>query len=57
MFPGGTKIKIILTMVGDMPKNSAIPPQTPNKALFSDNLNLFSNVTPLPTILIQTILL
>lgn len=44
----GKKIKISLTAIEDIPKNSAIPPQTPHIDLyFEDFLNLCSITYPL----------
>lgn len=44
---GGKKINISLTAKEDIPKNSAIPPQTPEKDLSVDDfLNLFCKLIP-----------
>lgn len=43
----GKKINISLTANEDIPKNSAIPPQTPDKDLSVDDfLNLFCKLIP-----------
>ena len=43
----GVKININLTIKGEIPKCSAIPPHTPNNAFsFDDFVNLFNVIPP-----------
>jgi hypothetical protein len=47
MFAGGNRMKISLTAKEDMPKNSAIPPQTPViDRSFADFLSFWFKQTP-----------